>query len=377
MKKLLIVLILFILVSSSTQVAYADLEQNLKDQVEEGLGNLDFDSVQNIGGGYVGDIIEKVCKIIDGEFDSAQSFLQMLLLLFDENLSILLPKLISLFVVLVLVGLVRRTSGGFISQGTDDVVSFVGRSVILLTVISLFVDIFAQVDGVLTEVSMLADATMPILLTLVVANGSANLSAVCQPSMVMFSGVIIGIVRNLLLPMTISATAFSFVSNLSQNVRVNKMSSFLSNSASWLLGILFTVFSAFTAVQGVIATSMDGVSYRMAKFTAKNYIPILGGYVSEGFDIVVASTSLIKNSFGVVALLIVLLMVAKPLIAILSLNIGLQAVTALSEPVVDDNCSKIFSSVCKSLTFLSALLIAVAFMFSILVIVAISCANGV
>ena len=60
-----------------------------------------------------------------------------------------------------------------------------------------------------------------------------------------------------------------------------------------------------------------------------------------------------------------------------SLNLGLQAVTALSEPVVADNCVEMFSGLRKCLTFLSALVVAVAFMFCILVIVAISCANGV
>ena len=282
-----------------------------------------------------------------------------------------------LFVVLILVGLMRKTSGGFISQSTDNIVSFVGRAVVLVTLISLFTDAFSQVNDVLSQLSLLCDTSMPILLTLIVANGATNLSAVCQPSMVMFSGTIISIVRNVLVPLTISSCAFGFVSNLSKNVKVTKLASFFSNVASWILGILFTIFSAFTSVQGIVAASMDGLSYRMAKFTAKNYIPILGGYVSDGFDIVVASTSLIKNSFGLVLLLVIVTMVLKPLVTILTLNLGLQAVTAISEPIVEGANSKMFAPVCKSLTFLSALLIAVAFMFSILIVVAISCANGV
>ncbi len=376
MKKLSIMLLLLALVTLPS-VAYADLQEDLSDHIDEGLGNLDLSEVEGVVSGYVGDIVVKIQQIINGEFDSADSFFQMIVLLLRDNMSTLFPKLVSCFVVLVLVGLLRKTSGGFVSQSTDDIVSFVGRAVILLTVISLFVDIFSTVECVLTEMSALANASMPILLTLVVANGSTNLSAVCQPSMVMFSGVIISVVKNLLLPLTVSSTAFSFVSNLSQNVKVTKMSAFLSNIASWVLGILFTIFSAFTSVQGIVAGTMDGVSYRMAKFTAKNYIPILGGYVSDGFDIVVASTSLIKNSFGLVLLMVVVLMIVKPLLTILTLNLGLQAVTALSEPVVDDGCAKIFTGATKSLTFLSALLVAVAFMFSILVVVAISCANGV
>ena len=75
--------------------------------------------------------------------------------------------------------------------------------------------------------------------------------------------------------------------------------------------------------------------------------------------------------------MVVLLMIAKPFLTILSLNLGLQAVSALSEPVAEGSNSKIFASITKSLTFLSALLVAVAFMFAILIVVAISCANGV
>lgn len=376
MKKL-VILIFFLIVISVPQTAYADLQQDLDEQIQTGLGNLDFSQVESVSSSYIGDIVEKISQIINGEFDSAQSFFELIFTLFSKNLADILPKLVSIFVILVLVGLMRKTSGGFISPATDVVVSFVGRAVILVTLISLFNDVFLQVSQILTDLAMLADTSMPILLTLIVANGSTNLSAVCQPSMVMFSGVIIGIVRSVLLPLTLMATAFSFVSNLSQNVKMTKFSGFLSNTSSWILGILFTVFSAFTSVQGITAASMDGVSYRMAKFTAKNYIPILGGYVSDGFDIVLASTSLIKNAFGVVLLTVVVMMIAKPFLTILTLNLGLQGVSALCEPVVEGSNTKIFSSITKSLTFLSALLVAVAFMFAILVIVAISCANGV
>lgn len=376
MKKLLLAIILLCIVFVP-QFAYADMQQDLSDQVDEGLGNLDFSQVDKVTNGYIGNIVDKIRAIISGDFDNTESFLQMVFSLLGDNLSQLFPQLVSIFVVLVLVGLVRSTSGGFISQSTDNVVSFVGKTVVILTLISLFVDVFNQVNDVIAELSVLAEVSLPILLTLVIANGSTNLSAICQPSMVMFSGVIINVVKNVLLPLTVSAIAFAFVSNLSQNVKVTKMSKFLNNVASWILGIMFTIFSAFTSVQGIVGASMDGVSYRMAKFTARNYIPILGGYVSDGFDIVVASTNLIKNSFGVVLLIVLALMVAKPLLTILALNVGLQGVSALSEPISSDNCSSMFNGMCKSLTFLCALLVAVAFMFAILVIVAITCANVV
>ena len=202
-------------------------------------------------------------------------------------------------------------------------------------------------------------------------------SSVCQPSMVMFSIGVIEIIRNVVLPLSIFALVFSVVSNISSNVKVSKASTFLNSASNWVLGIVFMLFSAFTSVQGISAASIDGVSYRAAKFATKSYIPILGGYLADGFDIVVASTSLIKNAFGAVTLLMLLFTLIKPLIAILCVNLGLQAVAALAEPIVDDKYVKMLSGISKTLTFLAVLIIAVAFMFCILALIAICCANGV
>ncbi|MCX4286902.1 MAG: hypothetical protein OSJ68_06395, partial [Clostridia bacterium] len=108
-----------------------------------------------------------------------------------------------------------------------------------------------------------------------------------------------------------------------------------------------------------------------------SYIPILGGYLSDGFDIVIASTSLIKNAFGVVSLLTLVFTVAQPLMSVLCINLGLQAIAAFCEPIIDDRYIKILNGISKTLTFLAVLILAVAFMFCILTLVAICCANGV
>ena len=357
--------------------AYADVMDDLEENIEEGLGNIDFSEVDAVAAGLIGSVLDKVKSIINGEFDSAETFWQMLAQLFSEGVGELLPQLAAITIVLVIMGLIRRTSGGLISESTDSVVSFVGVTVVLLAVLSLIVGLFRQVYEVLFQVETLSEVSSPILLTLLIANGGNALSSVCQPSMVMFSSIVIAIIRNAVLPLSIFALIFTVVSNISSNVKVGKMSGFLKNTATWILGIVFMLFSAFTTVQGITAASIDGISFRAAKFATKNYIPILGGYLADGFDVVVASTSLIKNAFGAVTLLVLLFSIVKPLVTILSVNLGLQAVAAVCEPIVDDKYVKMLGGISKSLTFLSVLILAVAFMFCILVLIAITCANEV
>ena len=377
MKLRLIGILALIIILCIPCVAHADVITDLEENVEQGLGSLDFSDVDDVANSFFEGVVDKIQSIIKGEFDSTESFWNVIGSLFADGIRGLMPELISIFVVLVILGLIRKTNGGLISESTDNVVSFVGVAVVLLAVLSMVVDCYRKVYQMLSNVSVLSEVSAPILLTLLIANGGNTVSSVCQPSMVMFSTGVIEIIKNVVLPLSIFALVFAAVSNISTNVRVSKASSFMNNTAGWVLGVLFMLFSAVTTVQGISAASVDGVSYRAAKFATKSYIPILGGYLADGFDIVVASTTLIKNSFGVVTLLILLFMVIQPLVAILSVNLGLQAVAALAEPIVDGKYVKILSGVSKSLTFLSVLVLAVAFMFCILILIAICCANGV
>ncbi len=378
MKKVVIIFLLLVLAFTFVPiVSFADTLEDLEQEVADNLDKIDFSDVDDVTGGNLGGIGDKVMSIINGNFDGADTFIEFLTVLLGDSLKNILPKLTAIFAIIVIMGLIRRTNGGMISAGTNEVVNFVGVTAVLATVLALIVSSYANVYRILTQVSMLTETSMPILLTLLIANGGNVASSVCQPSMVMFSTVVIKSIQTVVLPLSVFAMAFAVVGNISQNVKVNKMSSFLSGASNWFLGCLFMVYSAFTSVQGIAAASIDGVSYRAAKFATKSYIPILGGYLADGFDIVVASTSLIKNAFGVVALLALLFMLAEPLMSVIAVNLGLQCVAAVSEPIADDRYTKILGGISKGLTFLAVLLIAVAFMFCILMLIAINCANGV
>lgn len=374
---ILIVAVLLILLTLTPVCAYADVMEDLDKEVSDNLGNIDFSEVDEASGGFFQSVADKIKEIISGKYDGADTFMHLVTALFSDGLRSVLPQLSAIFVVMVILGLIRKTTGGMISDGTNEVVSFVGVTVVLLSVLSMIVQAYKQAYELLGQVDTLAEASAPILLTLLIANGGNAASSVCQPSMVMFSTVVIKTVSNAVLPLSVFSLAFSVVSNISSNIKVDKASSFLSSLSSWILGVLFMVYSAFTSVQGISAVTLDGVSYRAAKFATRNYIPILGGYLADGFDMVVASTSLIKNAFGAVILLILLFAVAKPLMSTLCINLGLQCVSALCEPIVESKYIKMLSGISKNLTFLSVLILAVAFMFSILTLIVISCANGV
>ena len=352
-----------------------DLLQQIGESVEEGLSNIDFSQVEQASSPFLQNFADCMRRVINGEFTSADGYFQALLSLFNQSLAEILPSLAAVFCIVVICGVARSMSDGLISPDTANAVSFVGVAVTVFSLCALAASLYRQVSDMVNSVAALSQAAMPVLLTLVIAGGGSAVSSVCQPSMVVFSSVIIQCVQSLLLPLSVVAMVFSAVSCLSGNFRVTKLAQFVRSAGAWVLGVLFTGYSAVTSVQGITAASIDGVSFRAARFAAKNYVPILGGYLSDGLDVVAAGTSLIKNSFGAVSMGVIALMTVGPVVSLTCANLGLQALAAVTQPVAEEGHVSLLTSLAKCLTFLIALVVAVAFMFCVPVTVAILCAG--
>ncbi len=365
-----VLLFLLVVMLTFTPMAQADITDSIRDSVEDGLGNMDFSNFDAVGQNDIGSVADKIRKIINGEFDDAADFLSYFLSIFFADITELIPRLISIFAVMVIVGLVRRSSGGFVSSDTEEVISFVGTAVVILMLLSLIKGVYVVVSDLLKKVEALSEAATPIALTLLIATGGNTLQSVCRPSMVMLSSLITAIQTGLL-PLSLFSLIFAMVSKLSGSLRVEKLSSFLNNLGGWILGVVFMIFSAFTSVQGITAGALDGVSVRAAKFAAKSYIPFLGGYIADGFDMVLAGSTLIKNAFGLAVLAVLLISVIKPISYVLCVKLGLQAVAAISQPIVEDKLVALLTAVEKCLSFFVALIAAVSFMFAILMLITI------
>ncbi|MBQ2711684.1 MAG: stage III sporulation protein AE [Clostridia bacterium] len=374
--KLLLLLITVILVNSCG-IAYADTIDELTDTVDQMLEGLDFSDIDSVAGDFIDSVYDKIQQIINGQFDSAESFWNIFWELLGSSLSNVSAAVVSVGIIMIILGLVKNTSDGLIGESTQTVISFVGVCLIVSSIVSLLADVYASVFSLMDKLASLSQASFPIMLTLLVSNGGNAVSTVCQPSMVIFSSFVIELVKNVILPFSVSSMIFVAVSSISRNIRLNKTASTIQSISTWLLGIVFMFFSAFTTVQGIGASTIDSVSFRAAKFAAKNYVPILGGYLAEGFDMVVASTTLVKNSFGIVCVLAIFLMIINPLSTILATNLSVQILTSVCEPIVDEKYITMLSKLSKCLSFLGVLVIAVAFMFCILLFICISCCNMV
>ena len=128
-------------------------------------------------------------------------------------------------------------------------------------------------------------------------------------------------------------------------------------------------------IQGISASAVDGLSIRTAKYTIRSYVPIVGGYVSDGLSIIMASGMLIKNAVGTAGLLLILFSVISPVISLVLFMFSLRFMAGIIEPIGDRKTANFVTDISKSMSMLIALIVAVAFMYMVMTGLIIGSAN--
>ena len=363
-------------------VAYAEsseeeeIEKELEEEISSQLSNLDFSDVESVLDSLTLEaktlfssesFLDKVNYVISGEYaESSESFFSAVTSIFWKDLKNYLPIIATIISVAILGGMVsalRPVTGG---KSIGNVVHFVTYGVILVFLGTTITQIVTLTQNTLTSIKGLFDGIFPILLTLLTALGGSVSVGIYQPAIALLGNLFVSLITYFLLPLFIFSIVFSIVGNLSQNTRLDKFVSFLQSLFKWTIGLCFTIFLGFVSIQGIMAGAVDGLSIRTAKYAIKSYIPIVGGYVSDGLAIIMASSSLIKNAVGGVGLFVLLATVISPILSIAIFMLALKFMAGIIEPIGDKKISGFLSDMSKSMSLLVALLVAVSFMYVVM-----------
>ena len=351
-----------------------ELEQQIEEEISTQLGDLDFSAIENylenltddVQDAFSGGFMTKVESLINGEYTSSENFFTSILSLLWDGLLSFLPIIASIIAISILGGMVGNLKPSTNGKSIGNIVHFVTYGVVIVFLGTTLVEMIALTTKTLTNLKSTMDAIFPILLTLLTAVGGSVSVGLYQPAIAMLGNVFISLITYFLLPLFIFSIIFSIVGNLSNNVKLDKFVAFLQGTFKWSIGLIFTLFLGFMTIQGISAGAVDGLSIRTAKYTIKSYVPIVGGYVSDGLSIIMASSMLIKNAVGTAGLLLVLFMAISPVINLILFMLSLKFMAGIIEPIGDKKVANFVSDISKSMSMLVALIVAVSFMYMVM-----------
>lgn len=379
------ILFLVLCVLLGDDIAYAEekneaeetIIEELKSTTHSAVNNLDLDIFQDFLDTLdeeqksllpFSDLKEFINSLTEGKTENIfENFSSVLLKSIGKYFVGFLPGLITILTISMLKSMLSGMTSPFLNTGTNEIVHIVCYGVIVVILASNVVGIVSGTVTTINRISKFAEGVFPVLLTLLASLGATTGVATYQPMMAVLGGGVISIISKVILPAFVACVVFAMVGNLSKNVKLTKMSKMFKSVSSWLIGIIFGLYATFLTAGGISGGVIDRVGYSAAKFALSSYVPILGGYLSDGFDLISASMLIVKNAFGYTAVIVLGSMVLFPILRIVAFIFSLRLCSAITEPLGDDRVSNMLSSVADNCGLLVSALAGVSFMFFILI----------
>ncbi len=115
-------------------------------------------------------------------------------------------------------------------------------------------------------------------------------------------------------PLSYCMCSLAFLSCFNIKTFSERMSDLFKRCYIFILGLITTLFSGVSALKTILGGSADSVASRGVKFLVGRSLPLVGGVVSESYQSIIASLSLIKSTVGVFGIITVVITVL-PIIA--------------------------------------------------------------
>lgn len=387
MKKriLLIMLAVLILCPASKYVCYADEANDAQISVDEVLDSLDTSQVDKLldelGSDELsvfgfGNIKDKLLSLASGgEGIDFTDFLGYVVSIFGTKLNNFVPFIVSLLTICILFSLLSSIKGRFASKSTETIVRLACISLVMVIVFAQILNLVDESKSLIYSLKSQMDGFFPVLLTLMTAIGSAQSAAVYQPTIAVLSGAVINIITVFALPCFLFSIVFTVVGNLTDGIKLKSMAQFFSGTMKWVLGSTFFLFLAVLSIQGITASIYDNIYIRTTKLALSQYVPIIGGYLSEGYNLVISGSVLIKNGMGLSGIIILLLSVLPIVVQIIVFSLSLKLVSAVAEPLGCEEICNILGGICKNVSALVAILLGVAFLYFIFLLLLVCTGN--
>lgn len=372
MKKIIfVILIIFISFVFNINICFA--EENLNDYLTKNIDNLNLNEINNLINELLGQDVnlkDYLKSVVNKEIDqNPRVILKNIFELIKNNLFNYFPSCFLIIFICLLQSILNNLTSSFLIKEQNKIINFVCVCAITLILLVLIVDILKSTNELLYNLSLFMKLTFPILLTLMTSLNGINTATMLRPYSLILTNVISSICINVVLPLLMASIIIMIVSNMSDKIKLNKLTKFFKTTAKWILASIFSIFVTFLSMQGLTSGVVDTISIKTAKNAIGSHVPIVGEYLSEGYDLLYASLVIIKNSFGYICIIFLIFIIMAPVIKILILSLLLKLTSAAVEPVLDNKTTSLIYDLSNTITTFVSVIIGVCSMFLITILI--------
>ncbi len=285
-------------------------------------------------------------------------------------------KLLGSLLLLTIFSIVLQTMHtAFEKSAVSKIAYFVVFLVLIFIALHSFYTVTTYAKEAIDTMSSFMIGLVPLILGLMATFGNVVTVSFFHPIIIFlinFSGLFIS---TFILPLLSFSALLIIISSISEHYKVTNLANLLKTIALGSIGGILTIFLGVMSVQGAASAIQDGVTMKTAKFITGNFIPVIGRTFTDAADTILSATLLLKNSIGIVGLIIILFICLFPAIKILIIAFVYKTAAAVLQPVGEGPVISSLQALSTYILYVFACLLTVSFMFLLAIVIIVAASN--
>lgn len=208
------------------------------------------------------------------------------------------------------------------------------------------------------------DTVLPVMSSLAISAGEVNKTAAAAAgAMGIFA--VANTISHYLLPIGFMLAGIAAVNHLSEDFSLQPLFDCIKKSVLWAIGILMTVFSAVLMMSGATGHALDNVGGKAVKYAVGNFVPFVGGVLSDSLESIIVYGKLIQTAAGTAGILALLYICLAPAVRIIAVIFAYKLCGIVLLPVADKRISGALSDMTGVMSMILAMVLCCAALFII------------
>ena len=226
------------------------------------------------------------------------------------------------------------TAAAFYNGQIGEISFYVVYLLVFTLLMNSYSGLSASLLSVLRWITEFMKELSPVYFMAVAAASGASTAAAFYVGILLMIWAVQWLLANLFLPAVNLSLLLNMVNYLSKEEMLTKMAELLDVAVNWGLKTLLGAIVGLQIVRNMVSPVMDAMK-RSAVGKAASAIPGIGNAVTAVTELVLTSAVMVRNSFGAVIVILLLLIGAGPIIHYGSLSLVYRFLAAIAQPISD------------------------------------------
>ncbi|MBE7042772.1 MAG: hypothetical protein E7399_04670 [Ruminococcaceae bacterium] len=216
----------------------------------------------------------------------------------------------------------------------------------------------------------------PVMATLLAGSGQFTGASLLHPVLYGAATFSVNTINQLIIPVIYGCFLLCVANSLAEGNQLDGFIGLLKNSMKWILTAILTIFSGLTAVYSITGQNVDVMLSKTTRFAVGNFVPIVGGMLSESVELVLSFSSVLRRGVGLGGMVILLLIFAHVAVS-LTIQLWMFRIgAAFAVPLGSPALGKLLSDTALCVGMMLASLCVCAVLFCIILIMMITIGGG-